>query len=145
LRFPPSLACCCNIRMFPNTVCGIFEFLVIAQFEACMVRSSRCKNKQWKSPLYWWELILNLQQDKDIQYWGIDINSILHQCQELSIWHMHIPVCFSGQKAPAHSEHRLYGCRYTGMQLLGFNAKFFKGFLSELRHVQLNVRRKILS
>lgn len=35
--------------------------------------------------------ILNLQQDKDIEYWGIDINSILHKCQELGIWHMRIP------------------------------------------------------
>ncbi len=42
--------------------------------------------------------ILNLQQDKDIEYWGIDINSILHKCQELGIWHMCIPVCFSQQK-----------------------------------------------
>ncbi len=42
--------------------------------------------------------ILNLQQDKDIEYWGIDINSILHKCQELGIWHMRIPVCFSQQK-----------------------------------------------
>jgi hypothetical protein len=32
-----------------------------------------------------------------------------------------------------------------GMQLLGFDAKFFRGFLPELRHVQLNVRPEILT
>jgi len=58
---------------------------------------------------------------------------------------MHIPVCFSQQKAPAHSEHRLYGCTYIGMQLLGFDAKFLKGFLVELKHLQLNVRLEILT
>jgi hypothetical protein len=56
--------------------------------------------------------------------------------------HAHTSI-FSQQKAPAHSEHKhtLYGCRYIGMQLLGFDAKFLKGFLSELRHV----RPKILT
>jgi hypothetical protein len=54
--------------------------------------------------------------------------------------HAHTSI-FSQQKAPAHSEHTLYGCRYIGMKLLGFDAKFFRGFLSELRHV----RPKILT
>ncbi|KAK6929551.1 Dual specificity phosphatase, catalytic domain [Dillenia turbinata] len=39
--------------------------------------------------------ILNLQQDKDIEYWGIDFNSILRRCTELGICHMRSP----GRKA----------------------------------------------
>ncbi|XAR71875.1 hypothetical protein NMG60_11018319 [Bertholletia excelsa] len=35
--------------------------------------------------------ILNLQQDKDIEYWGIDLQSIVKRCQELQICHMRKP------------------------------------------------------
>ncbi|XP_010252103.1 PREDICTED: phosphoglucan phosphatase LSF2, chloroplastic [Nelumbo nucifera] len=35
--------------------------------------------------------ILNLQQDKDIEYWGIDIESIVGRCKELGICHMRRP------------------------------------------------------
>jgi protein tyrosine phosphatase (PTP) superfamily phosphohydrolase (DUF442 family) len=36
--------------------------------------------------------ILNLQQDKDIEYWGVDINSITKRCEELGIVYMRNPV-----------------------------------------------------
>lgn len=36
--------------------------------------------------------ILNLQQDKDIEYWGIDLDSIVKRCKELGIRHMRRPV-----------------------------------------------------
>jgi len=36
--------------------------------------------------------ILNLQQDKDIEYWGIDLDSIVRRCKELGIRHMRRPV-----------------------------------------------------
>lgn len=36
--------------------------------------------------------ILNLQQDKDIEYWGIDLESIVKRCKELGIRHMRRPV-----------------------------------------------------
>ena len=41
--------------------------------------------------------ILNLQQDKDIEYWGIDLLSIIQRCQQLGIRHMRRPVrkCYS--------------------------------------------------
>ncbi|XP_077236935.1 dual specificity protein phosphatase (DsPTP1) family protein [Tasmannia lanceolata] len=35
--------------------------------------------------------ILNLQQDKDIEYWGIDLQSIINKCKELGIRHMRRP------------------------------------------------------
>ncbi|GAB4832038.1 Phosphoglucan phosphatase lsf2, chloroplastic [Ancistrocladus abbreviatus] len=35
--------------------------------------------------------ILNLQQDKDIEYWGIDFQSILKRCNELGVCHMRRP------------------------------------------------------
>ncbi|XP_027338792.1 phosphoglucan phosphatase LSF2, chloroplastic [Abrus precatorius] len=35
--------------------------------------------------------ILNLQQDKDIEYWGIDLQSIIRRCGELEISHMMRP------------------------------------------------------
>ncbi|XP_021713657.1 phosphoglucan phosphatase LSF2, chloroplastic-like [Chenopodium quinoa] len=35
--------------------------------------------------------ILNLQQDKDIDYWGIDFDSILKQCEQVGICHMRKP------------------------------------------------------
>lgn len=35
--------------------------------------------------------ILNLQQDKDIEYWGIDLQSIIQRCQQLGIRHMRRP------------------------------------------------------
>lgn len=40
--------------------------------------------------------ILCLQQDKDIEYWGIDIQAIVGKCKELGILHMRRPVslCF---------------------------------------------------
>lgn len=36
--------------------------------------------------------VLNLQQDKDVEYWGIDLQSIIKRCQELGIRHMRRPV-----------------------------------------------------
>lgn len=36
--------------------------------------------------------ILNLQQDKDIEYWGVDLDSIVRRCKELGIRHMRRPV-----------------------------------------------------
>lgn len=36
--------------------------------------------------------ILNLQQDRDIEYWGIDFAAILERCQELGIQHVRRPV-----------------------------------------------------
>ncbi|KAK4486753.1 hypothetical protein RD792_006672 [Penstemon davidsonii] len=35
--------------------------------------------------------ILNLQQDKDVEYWGIDLESIINRCKELGIRHMRRP------------------------------------------------------
>ncbi|KAL2227347.1 UNVERIFIED_CONTAM: Phosphoglucan phosphatase LSF2, chloroplastic [Sesamum indicum] len=35
--------------------------------------------------------ILNLQQDKDVEYWGIDLKSIIMRCGELGICHMRRP------------------------------------------------------
>ncbi|KAL5974736.1 hypothetical protein ACLOJK_031407 [Asimina triloba] len=35
--------------------------------------------------------ILNLQQDKDIEYWGIDFESIVKRCKEVGIRHMRRP------------------------------------------------------
>ncbi|KAL7107522.1 hypothetical protein ACP275_06G059800 [Erythranthe tilingii] len=35
--------------------------------------------------------ILNLQQDKDVDYWGIDLKSIVNRCRELGIRHMRRP------------------------------------------------------
>uniref|UniRef100_A0A1J3CAN0 Phosphoglucan phosphatase LSF2, chloroplastic n=1 Tax=Noccaea caerulescens TaxID=107243 RepID=A0A1J3CAN0_NOCCA len=35
--------------------------------------------------------ILNLQQDKDIEYWGIDLESLVRRCKELGIRHMRRP------------------------------------------------------
>ncbi|KAK9683623.1 hypothetical protein RND81_10G154100 [Saponaria officinalis] len=35
--------------------------------------------------------ILNLQQDKDIEYWGIDFTSILKQCEKVGIRHIRRP------------------------------------------------------
>ena len=36
--------------------------------------------------------ILCLQQDKDIEYWGIDIQAIVRRCKELAIFHIRRPV-----------------------------------------------------
>lgn len=36
--------------------------------------------------------ILNLQQDEDVEYWGIDLQSIIKRCKELGIRHMRRPV-----------------------------------------------------
>lgn len=48
--------------------------------------------------------ILNLQQDKDIEYWGIDFQSILTRCQELGIHHMRRPVrCFLIYDCPSNN------------------------------------------
>ncbi|KAG6600890.1 Phosphoglucan phosphatase LSF2, chloroplastic, partial [Cucurbita argyrosperma subsp. sororia] len=35
--------------------------------------------------------ILNLQQDKDVEYWGIDLQSVIERCKELGIHHMRQP------------------------------------------------------
>ncbi|KAL1290771.1 hypothetical protein HN51_059281 [Arachis hypogaea] len=35
--------------------------------------------------------ILNLQQDKDVEYWGIDLKSITRRCHELDVRHMRRP------------------------------------------------------
>ena len=36
--------------------------------------------------------ILNLQQDQDVEYWGIDLQSIVKRCEEIEIHHMRRPV-----------------------------------------------------
>ncbi|QHN97037.1 Phosphoglucan phosphatase LSF2 [Arachis hypogaea] len=36
--------------------------------------------------------ILNLQQDKDVEYWGIDLKSITRRCHELDVRHMRRPI-----------------------------------------------------
>lgn len=41
--------------------------------------------------------ILNLQQDKDIEFWGIDLQSIVTRCSELGIHHMRRPVSKSSR------------------------------------------------
>ena len=38
--------------------------------------------------------ILCLQQDKDIDYWGIDFQAVVNRCKELGIQHMRRPVSF---------------------------------------------------
>ncbi|KAG5045902.1 hypothetical protein JHK86_015308 [Glycine max] len=35
--------------------------------------------------------ILNLQQDKDVEYWGVDLQSIIRRCRELEISHTRRP------------------------------------------------------
>ncbi|CAM6117006.1 unnamed protein product [Calypogeia fissa] len=35
--------------------------------------------------------VLNLQQDKDVEYWGIDLQSIIRRCEELGVWHIRRP------------------------------------------------------
>ncbi|CDP13923.1 unnamed protein product [Coffea canephora] len=35
--------------------------------------------------------ILNLQQDQDVEYWGIDLQSIVKRCEEIEIHHMRRP------------------------------------------------------
>ncbi|MBA0624268.1 hypothetical protein Godav_009656 [Gossypium davidsonii] len=35
--------------------------------------------------------ILNLQQDNDIEYWGIDLQPIIKRCRQLGIHHMRTP------------------------------------------------------
>ncbi|WOG96982.1 hypothetical protein DCAR_0416321 [Daucus carota subsp. sativus] len=35
--------------------------------------------------------ILNLQQDKDFEYWGIDLQSVVNRCQKIGIRHMRRP------------------------------------------------------
>lgn len=36
--------------------------------------------------------MLCLQQDKDIEYWGIDFHSIVKRCKEVGIRHMRRPL-----------------------------------------------------
>ncbi|BAF28993.2 Os12g0112500 [Oryza sativa Japonica Group] len=36
--------------------------------------------------------ILCLQQDKDIEYWGIDFQTVVNRCKELGIKHIRRPV-----------------------------------------------------
>ena len=36
--------------------------------------------------------ILNLQQDKDIEFWGIDFDSISKRCEQVGMCHMRRPV-----------------------------------------------------
>ncbi|XP_031475498.1 phosphoglucan phosphatase LSF2, chloroplastic [Nymphaea colorata] len=35
--------------------------------------------------------VINLQQDKDIEYWGIDLQSIISRCQEFGVCHIRRP------------------------------------------------------
>lgn len=41
--------------------------------------------------------VLCLQQDKDIEYWGIKFQAILTRCKEIGIRHMRRPVSYSLQ------------------------------------------------
>lgn len=36
--------------------------------------------------------ILNLQQDRDVEYWGIDLQSLIERSTKLGIRHMRMPV-----------------------------------------------------
>lgn len=36
--------------------------------------------------------ILNLQEDKDAEFWGVDLRSIIKRCKEIGIRHMRRPV-----------------------------------------------------
>ena len=40
--------------------------------------------------------VLNLQQDHDAQYWGIDLHVIRQHCQELGVAHLRCPVSKCG-------------------------------------------------
>ncbi|KAJ3680933.1 hypothetical protein LUZ60_015422 [Juncus effusus] len=47
--------------------------------------------------------ILCLQQDSDIEYWGIDLQSILNRCDELGVTHMRTPTRdFDGDSLRRH-------------------------------------------
>lgn len=39
--------------------------------------------------------ILNLQQDKDVEYWGINLEAIVNRSKEVGIQHMRVPVSFA--------------------------------------------------
>lgn len=39
--------------------------------------------------------ILNLQQDNDVEYWGIDLQSIIMRCKRLGMQHIRRPVSYS--------------------------------------------------
>lgn len=43
--------------------------------------------------------ILNLQQDGDIAYWGIDLESIIERCKQLGVRHMRRPVSKIAQQS----------------------------------------------
>ena len=42
--------------------------------------------------------VLNLQQDHDAQYWGIDLHAIRQHCQELGVAHLRCPVSTCGMQ-----------------------------------------------
>jgi len=51
-------------------------------------------------------VVVNLQQDKDIAYWGIDFEANKRKCQELGIQLIRKPVCaaaaaFTSTNAPS--------------------------------------------
>jgi hypothetical protein len=35
--------------------------------------------------------VRNLQQDSDVQYWGMDLPSMISRCEELGVWHIRRP------------------------------------------------------
>lgn len=47
-------------------------------------------------------VIMNLQQDKDIQHWGIDFGANQHKCNELGVTLLRKPVGVQGQHAWQH-------------------------------------------
>jgi hypothetical protein len=48
------------------------------------------------------DVILNLQQDKDIQHWGIDLGANQHRCNELGVTLLRKPVGGVGLHRAAH-------------------------------------------
>lgn len=65
--------------------------------------------------------ILNLQQDGDIAYWGIDLESIVERCKQLGIRHMRRPVretslTLNSQKFVVHFRCIFITCHESGRQ-----------------------------
>lgn len=57
--------------------------------------------------------ILNLQQDKDIEYWGIDLQAVVNRCQRNGIRHMRRPVSSSSSSISSLSKHICTSINYS--------------------------------
>lgn len=62
--------------------------------------------------------ILCLQQDKDIEYWGINFQDILNRCKEIGIHHMRRPVSYHPPFHPCFIYLFVYFFCNRGMQLI---------------------------